>query len=329
MDVQIRSDYAIRARLSRPSNSLYQSDAMTVLVKTEWMVPERPAAWITALLLTLFSALAEADVEAGIAAYQGGDFVAALREFQEAAKYDDIRALNFLGIMHAEGLGTLRDEYQAADMFYKAAVLGYPEAMVNLARMYAAGRGGLQDKKAAVLLYRAAAKAGFQPAIIRMAEIYENGEFGEAPDAVLAREWRARLQGQQTQAGNSSRLEGSAPAQNIIEAVAVLQQVGQILIKVSTTVPLAGPPTSFTVANPPRIAFDFPNTVIRRGNARLDIGEGALRLINVVQVSDRTRIVLTLRNIMQHDAKVDGRDLLITLTSRAVSYTHLRAHETR
>jgi hypothetical protein len=287
---------------------------MTVLVKTEWMVPERPAAWITALLLTLFSALAEADVEAGIAAYQGGDFVAALREFQEAAKHDDIRALNFLGIMHAEGLGTLRDEYQAADMFYKAAVLGYPEAMVNLARMYAAGRGGLQDKKAAVLLYRAAAKAGFQPAIIRMAEIYENGEFGEAPDAVLAREWRARLQGQQTQAGNSSRLEGSAPVQNAIEAVAVTQQVGQILIRVSTNVPLAGPPTSFTMANPPRIAFDFPNTVIRRGSARLDIGEGDLWLINVVQVSDRTRMVLTLRNIMQHDAKVDGRDLLITLT---------------
>jgi TPR repeat protein len=279
------------------------------------MVPDRLATWITALLLMLFSALAEADVAAGIAAYQGGDFVAALREFQEAAKHDDIRALNFLGIMHAEGLGTLRDDRQATDMFYKAAILGYPEAMVNLARMYAAGRGGQQDKNAPVSLYRAAAKAGFQPAIIRMAEIYENGEFGEAPDAVLAREWRARLQGQQTQAGDSSRLEGSAPVQNTIEAVAVSQQVGQILIRVSTTVPLAGPPTSFTVANPPRIAFDFPNIVIGRGNARLDIGEGDLRLINVVQVNDRTRMVLTLRKIMQHDAKVDGRDLLITLTS--------------
>ena len=284
------------------------------MVKTEWMVPGRPAIWIAALLLALFSALAEADVAAGIAAYQRGDFVAALTEFRAAARRDDMLALNYLGIMNAEGLGTLRDDYQAADMFFKAAILGYPEAMANLARMHAEGRGGRQDNKAAVSSYRAAAKAGFQPAIIRMAEIYENGELGEAPDAVLAREWRARLQGRQTQPGDSSQREGSAPVQNAIEAVAVTQQAGQILIRVSTNVPLASPPTSFTVAIPPRIAFDFPNVAIPRGNARLDIGEGDLRLINVVQVSDRTRMVLTLRNIMQHDAKVDGSDLLITLT---------------
>jgi hypothetical protein len=287
---------------------------MTGLVKTEWMVSGKQAIWIAALLLAMFSALAEADVEAGIAAYQRGDFVAALREFRAAARHDDIHALNYLGIMNAEGLGTSRDDFQAADMFFKAAILGYPEAMANLARMYAEGRGGPQDNKAAVSSYRAAAKAGFQPAIIRMAEIYENGELGEAPDPVLAREWRARLQYQQAQPRDSSRPEGSAYVQNAIEAVAVTQQAGQILIRVSTAVPLARPPTSFTVANPPRIAFDFPNTVIRRGNARLDFGEGDLWLINVVQVSDRTRMVLTLRNIMQHDTKMDGRDLLITLT---------------
>lgn len=284
------------------------------MVKIEWRAPDRPAAWITALLLTLFSALAEADVEAGIAAYQQRNFVAALREFQEAAKHDDIRALNFLGIMHAEGLGTPRDDYQAADMFSRAAILGYPEAMANLARLYAAGRGVRQDNQAAVSAYRAAAKAGFQPAMIRMAEIYENGELGEAPDAVLAREWRARVQGQQTQSGDSSRLEDSAPVQNAIEAIAVTQQLGQILITVSTNAPLARPPASFSMADPPRIAFDFLNTVIRRGNARLDIDEGDLRSIDVVQASGRTRMVLTLRNMMQYDAKVDGRDLRITLT---------------
>ena len=147
-----------------------------------------------------------------------------------------------------------------------------------------------------------------------MAEIYENGEMGEAPDPVLALAWRARLQSQQTQSGNSSRLGDSAPVQNVIESVAVTPQLGQILIRVSTNAPLASPPTSFTMADPPRIALDFPNTVTRRGNARLDISEGELRLINIVQASERTRMVLTLRNTMQHDAKLDGRDLLITLT---------------
>ena len=165
---------------------------MAGLVKTEW---NRHAAWIAVLLFALSSAPAEADVEAGIAAYQGGDFVVALREFQEAAKHDDVHALNYLGIMYAEGLGTQRDDKRAADMFYIAQTLGYPEATANLARMYAEGLGVRQDNKAALSSYRAAAKAGFKPAIIRMAEIYEKGELGEAPNAALAREWRARLQG--------------------------------------------------------------------------------------------------------------------------------------
>ena len=118
----------------------------------------------------------------------------------------------------------------------------------------------------------------------------------------------------EAQAGDISPLEGSNPVRNIIEAVAVTPQVGQILIRVSTNIPFASPPASFTMANPPRIAFDFPNTVTRRGNASVEMGEGDLWLINIVQVSNRTRMVLNLRNIMQHDAKVDGKDLLITLT---------------
>lgn len=302
-----------RSRLDRHDGSLFKQRGHG-LVKIEWRLPETPAAWIAAFLLALFSARAGADMEAGIAAYQRGDYAVAFREFQEAAKHDDIRALNYLGIMYAEGQGASHDDYKAADMFFKAAILGYPEAMANLARMYSLGRGGPQDNKAAVSAYRAAARAGFQPAIIRMAEIYENGELGEAPDAALAREWRARLQGRQTQAGDSSRIEPSAPVQNAIKAVAVARQSGQILIRVSMSAPLAGPPASFSVAQPPRIAFDFPDTVNGLGKFRHEVGEGDLLLINVVQVSDRTRMVLTLRNMMQHDAKVDGRDLLITLT---------------
>lgn len=134
-----------------------------------------------------------ADVAAGVAAYRLRDFAGAFMAFQEAAKRDDVRALNYLGIMYAEGLGTPRNDTQAAIMFSKASLLGFPEAMANLARMHAAGRGGPQDNKAALSAYRAAARSGFQPAIVRMAELYENGELGEAPDAALAREWRARL----------------------------------------------------------------------------------------------------------------------------------------
>ncbi len=275
--------------------------------------------WIAALLLALCSAPAAADVAAGVAAYQRSDFATAFREFQEAAQRDDVRALNYLGIMHAEGLGTPRNDTQAAAMFSKAALLGFPEAMANLARMHVAGRGVPQNNEAAVAAYRAAARNGFQPAIVRMAEIYEKGELGEAPDPAIAREWRARLPGQQKPAVASTPPAVSAPpgvpdpAQNAIEAVAVTLQSGQILIKVRTKMPLAAPPVGFVVATPPRIAFDFPHTVTGLGRHH-EVGEGDLHAIDVIQGSGRARMVLILRSRMQHHATVDGRDLLITLT---------------
>jgi hypothetical protein len=92
--------------------------------------------------------------------------------------------------MYAEGIGTARDDDEAAAMFGKAAMLGFPEAMTNLARMHALGRGVQQDNKVALDTYRAAARTGFEPAIQRMIEIYEQGGLGEAPNATLAKTWR-------------------------------------------------------------------------------------------------------------------------------------------
>jgi hypothetical protein len=283
---------------------------------TNWTSLNWPAAWIVAFMLTLFSALAKADVKAGIVAYDEGNFVAALREFQEAAKHDDVRALNYLGIMYTEGLGTLRDDRQAIDMFYLASILGYPEAMANLARMYAEGRGGQQDNKAAVASYRAAAKAGFEPAIIRLAEIYEQGQLGEMPNAELARKWRAELRGDKTEIRYSAQNRNETSVQNVIRVVTVTQRQGLIVIRVSANAALAGPPSNFVVATPPRIAFDFPNTENGTGRFNYNIGWGDLRTIKLVQVSDRTRMILDLRKPTQYTAKVRGKELLVTLVPK-------------
>ena len=110
---------------------------------------------------------------------------------------------------------------------------------------------------------------------------------------------------------------GAAWAQNAIENFSVSQQAGQVLVRVTTKAPLAVPPASFTIANPARIAFDFPNTVNALGKNAQDIGEGALRSMNVVQVGDRTRMVFNLRNMVQHETRVDGKNLIITLTAGA------------
>jgi type IV pilus assembly protein PilQ len=103
-------------------------------------------------------------------------------------------------------------------------------------------------------------------------------------------------------------------ADNAIENVQVSQRGGQILIKVSTKEALAAIPPSFSVANPPRVAFDFAQVANALSQSSQVVNEGALRSFNVVEVGDRTRLVLNLQSSAAYDAKVEGNALFITLT---------------
>src|SRR5438105_8349283 len=108
---------------------------------------------------------------------------------------------------------------------------------------------------------------------------------------------------------------GLAAAQgNTIEAFDVSQQGGKTVVRVTTKEPLGSVPPNFAVSNPPRIAFDFPNTANGLGRSAQDISQGELRSMNVVQGTDRTRLVLNLRRSVPHEASIDGRNILITLS---------------
>jgi type IV pilus assembly protein PilQ len=115
----------------------------------------------------------------------------------------------------------------------------------------------------------------------------------------------------------------SAHAQaNSIEAINVSPQTGgKVVVRVTLKQAPANPPAGFTINNPPRIAFDFPNTGSALGRAPQDVGEGDLRSVNVVQAGDRTRLVLNLSRAMNYDTQIDGRSLLITLQHPAVAGT--------
>ena len=116
---------------------------------------------------------------------------------------------------------------------------------------------------------------------------------------------------------------GTAIAQttNSIEGFDVAQQAGAIVVRVTTREPLQGVPPNFTVANPARIAFDFPKTVNALGRNAQEIGQGELRSMNLIQAADRSRLVLNLRRSVVHEARVDGRNLIITLQTAAASVT--------
>jgi type IV pilus assembly protein PilQ len=115
---------------------------------------------------------------------------------------------------------------------------------------------------------------------------------------------------------------GLACAQaNSIESFDVSEQGGKVVVRVITKEPLRSVPPNFAVANPARIAFDFPNTVNALGRSSQDIGQGELRSMNVVQGTDRTRVVLNLRRPVAHEVAIEGRAVIITLSGASVAQT--------
>jgi type IV pilus assembly protein PilQ len=111
---------------------------------------------------------------------------------------------------------------------------------------------------------------------------------------------------------------GLALAQaNAIEGFDVTEQAGKVVVRITTKEALRSVPPNFAVATPARIAFDFPNTANGLGRASQDIGQGELRSMNVVQGAERTRLVLNLRRSVVHEAALEGRTLVVTLTPPA------------
>jgi TPR repeat protein len=130
---------------------------------------------------------AEADFNAGVAAYKKGDFAAAVAQFsadgRPASQY-------FLATMYYNGKGVPLDRKAAADWFRKAAEQGDTHAQYRLGIMYLKGDGVSQDKKEASSWLRKAAdskdartKAGFL-----LGAMHENGE-GVPRNSMEAVQW--------------------------------------------------------------------------------------------------------------------------------------------
>ncbi|MCB1960974.1 MAG: type IV pilus secretin PilQ [Rhodocyclaceae bacterium] len=105
-----------------------------------------------------------------------------------------------------------------------------------------------------------------------------------------------------------------AMAANSIEQLDVSRQGANIYVKLRLKSAPAQPPASFSVANPARIAFDFPATANGLGRSVQNIDEGDLRSANIVQVGDRTRLVLNLVKMAPYDTTIEGENVVIALS---------------
>ena len=98
--------------------------------------------------------------EDGWAAYDRGDYKAAIAAYKKAANQEHPWAQTMLGLMYKEGQGVARDYKQAFFWNRKAAEQGYAVAQYRLGLMYRNGQGVQQDYKQAVIWYRKAAEQG-------------------------------------------------------------------------------------------------------------------------------------------------------------------------
>lgn len=74
---------------------------------------------------------------------------------------------------------------------------------------------------------------------------------------------------------------------------------------------------SFSTANPPRIAFDFPDTTVRMANPQVTLDNALVKFATVVQGGARARVLLNLNQNANYTTEVQGNDLLIKLNNSA------------
>ncbi len=111
-------------------------------------------------------------------------------------------------------------------------------------------------------------------------------------------------------------------AQTAIEAVTGSMQGGVEYVRIDLSKALEVVPAGFTIQAPARIALDFPGVTNAMGRSTIDVNEGNLKSISIVQAGERTRVVLNLKQATTYKAELQGKSLLVMLdTSGATTST--------
>jgi type IV pilus assembly protein PilQ len=102
-----------------------------------------------------------------------------------------------------------------------------------------------------------------------------------------------------------------AGAQTTVEAVTGSIQGGSEVVRIDFSQPLAAVPAGFAIQAPARVALDVPNASNGLGRNVVEINQGNVKSVNVVQSGDRTRLVLNLKTAAGYHAQIQGKSLLV------------------
>ncbi len=99
------------------------------------------------LTLLFFAAVlpALADFQAGLDAFQKGDYTTAVKEWRPLAEEGEPEAQFNLGLLYVDGHGVPQSLAEAVNWFRRAAEQDYAPAQHNLGAMYGSGQGVKRD----------------------------------------------------------------------------------------------------------------------------------------------------------------------------------------
>ena len=113
----------------------------------------------------------------------------------------------------------------------------------------------------------------------------------------------------------------ASDAGNAIERVDAIQTSTGVVVSIEMKNAPQGVPASFSVANPARVALDLPSTVNGLGKNVVELNQGDVRSVNVVQAGGRSRVVVNLKRALTHTVSVEGKRVLVALGGAADTST--------
>lgn len=140
------------------------------------------------VLIGAMPSLVWAGFQEATDAFERGDALTALKEFQALADNNDARGQYGLGVMYDLGEGVPQSSEQAVKWYQLSAEQGYADAQNNLAVMYENGEGVPTNYDEAMKWYRKAAESGNKDAPNNIGVMYMSG-VGTPRDFVKAYMW--------------------------------------------------------------------------------------------------------------------------------------------
>ena len=117
-------------------------------------------------------------------------------------------------------------------------------------------------------------------------------------------------------------------ASNAVESVTSVAQGPGTVLRIRMKNPPAAQPGGFSINNPPRIALDFPDTENKVGQSQIEMVQGDVRTVSIVQSGGRARVVLNLKRPLAYTTSIEGNTVLVALTPVVADAAQLPAATT-